>query len=273
MPNLPNREARLAELIRLGVMPAIAEEAVVWAEARGQTLPTDAELAADFAADFAAEANSAANFAADIERARMWWLWQPAVGSEWKRLLSARAVGAPKMAANQPRVPAGSPDGGQFVATPGSGGAPRLSHHAFERMRERGKYAGVKDALRQLAGKPTPEGDWFCPMARKGKLDGYLVGADGVVKTVLGPWYDPAKLRGLEVALAKMAETSRLDIRRSIQWQLDNLTPAMAVLVCGYAGLPAMPDAELRATWQDWTADGLERLLIARSEVEDAEPT
>jgi hypothetical protein len=36
--------------------------------------------------------------------------------------------------------------------------------------------------------------------------------------------------------------------------------------------LPAMPDAELRATWQDWTADGLERLLIARSEVEDAEP-
>jgi hypothetical protein len=86
MPNLPNREARLAELIRLGVLPTIAEEAVQWAEARGQRVPTPAEAASE----------PGPEFAADLERSRQWWLYQPSVGLKHKRLLSARTVGDAK---------------------------------------------------------------------------------------------------------------------------------------------------------------------------------
>ena len=270
MAALPNREARLATLIRLGVMPVAAEEAVQWAEARGQTLPTDAELAAD----------AGPEYAADIERARAWWLYASFVSMQWKRVLSARVVGAAGGKFNPNHEPAGSARGGQFTGKPGGAASvppPKLSYHAVQRMRERGKYAGVREALDRLTGTRTPAGDWYVTMSRKGQLDGYLVGTDGIVKTVLGPWYDRAKLGGLEVTLAKAdaGATSQPDIRRSIAWQLDHLTPDMATVFCRLAGLDPLTPTQLaenwRADWQDWTADGLEALLIARSEAEDAE--
>lgn len=149
---------------------------------------------------------------------------------------------------------------GRFSDAPGV----KLSYHAFQRMRERGKYAGVKDTLRWLTADATPDGDWYCEMRHKDKLAGYLVGTGDVVKTVLGPWYDASKLRGVLV-MAK-ALGSPLDVRRSIEWQLQNLTPEMAARFCEIAGIDAMPEP-----WSDWTLDALEALLIARSEVEDAE--
>lgn len=79
---LPSRQDRLATLIRLGVMPSIADEAVTWAEKRGQTVPTPAELAAEPEPDYAD----------DIAQARQWWLFQSDISPKWKRLLSARIV-------------------------------------------------------------------------------------------------------------------------------------------------------------------------------------
>lgn len=242
---LPPRAARLATLIRLGVMPSIAEEAITWADARGQTVPTPDELATMPEPDYAA----------DIAQARQWWLFQDSVPMTWKRLLAAQVVGGAKF---NPYHDAA----GRFSDAPGV----KLSYHAFQRMRERGKYAGVKDTLRWLTADATPDGDWYCEMRHKDKLAGYLVGTGDVVKTVLGPWYERGKLRGQEVAMAK-ALGAPLDVRRSIEWQLVNLTPAIAAQFCEIAGIAAMPEP-----WSDWTLDALEALLIARSEVEDAAP-
>lgn len=200
-----------------------------------------------------------------------------AVLSEYQR--AAAALGAlVEFNANQPRVPAGTKSGGQFMAGGGGGAASaaevKLSYHAFQRMRERNKYRGVRETLGKLTGTQTPSGPWYCQMSHKGRLDGWLVGDDGIVKTVLGAWYNRAKLGGLEVVLAEAkANTSRPSVRRSIQWQLDNLTPEIAAKVCDLGGVKALSAAALRAGWQDWTLDGLESLLLARSEVEDAEPT
>ncbi len=182
-----------------------------------------------------------------------------------------------------------SPTTGQF--TSGGGGIPamirpgagapvsntgaeiRLTQHAFQRMRERGKYASVNDALKKLTGMKTPPGDWFVSMSRGGKLAGYLVGTDGVIKTVLGPWYNRAKLNGEEVILTEALtdRTSQPSVRRSIQWQLDNLTPEMVTQFCQLAGWGALTVGAFREAWADWTPEGLECLLIARSEVEDRE--
>ncbi len=149
----------------------------------------------------------------------------------------------------------------------------RLTQHAFERMRERGKYASVQTTLSKLTGQRTPPGDWYCPMQQGGKLAGYLVGTDGVVKTVLGPWYNAAKLRGEVVTVTEaQADTSQPSVRRSIEWQLSHLSPALVAAFCEIAGQPAQSVRAFRETWADWTPEGLECLLIARSEVEDAEP-
>jgi hypothetical protein len=206
----------------------------------------------------------------------------PAQQAEWRRVTGIDVWDAVFAEANlfdpgQARVPAGLPTGGQFAPSGGSATStvtsPKLSYHAFQRMRERNKYSGVRETMKRLADRPTPAGDWWVAMTRKGQVDGYLVGTDGVVKTVLGAWGQP---RGMEVRLAEMAEISRLNVRKSIDWQLANLTPGMVAAFCRLAGIDPLTPAQFHTNWledwQDWTADGLEALLIARSEAEDVAP-
>lgn len=96
---------------------------------------------------------------------------------------------------------------GGSTASPGGSGLPqkvRLSRHAFQRMAERRKFQSVKSALQTLESKETPPGDWHMTLKRGGKVDGYLAGTDGIVKTVLGAWYKAEKLSGPD--MAEMAE-------------------------------------------------------------------
>jgi len=80
------------------------------------------------------------------------------------------------------------PGGSQARGGTGLSKEVRLSRHAFERMGERKKYASVKAGLKSLKDKEVPDGDWHMGVKRGGKLDAVLIGTDGVVKTVLGPW-------------------------------------------------------------------------------------
>jgi len=80
------------------------------------------------------------------------------------------------------------PGGSQARGGAGLSKEVRLSRHAFERMGERKKYASVKQGLKSLKDKEVPDGDWHMGVKRGGKLDAVLIGTDGVVKTILGPW-------------------------------------------------------------------------------------
>ena len=82
MPNLPNREARIAQLVRRGILPTLAESIVNECERAGQRLLTTAEAEAQ--ADVTA---------ADVEQARLWWRFTPDVPTDWRRILEARVVG------------------------------------------------------------------------------------------------------------------------------------------------------------------------------------
>ena len=161
-------------------------------------------------------------------------------------------------------------------SAPGGGAATpqvRLTRHAFERTAERHKFGPVKRAMRALEGKATPQGQWYAEMRRGDALDGYLVGEDGVVKTVLGGWYNRANLRGEQVLLeAVMTEAaSQLSVIKSIKYHLALLTPNEAWLFCDEAGIERMTPAELGEWWRDWTWDGLLQLMWARGEVKTAE--
>jgi len=59
---------------------------------------------------------------------------------------------------------------------------------------------------------------------------------------------------------------SQVNIQRSIRWQLDNLTPQIVTRFCEAAGLEPMTPTELAEWWDDWSWEGLECLLLARSE-------
>lgn len=100
---LPSRQDRLATLIRLGVMPSIAEEAIAWAERRGQTVPTPEELAAEPEPDYAD----------DIAQARQWWLFADFVPFAFKRLLAAQPVESAKFNPNHDEL-------GRFAEGPGA---------------------------------------------------------------------------------------------------------------------------------------------------------
>jgi len=80
------------------------------------------------------------------------------------------------------------PGGSQARGGTGLSKEVRLSRHAFQRMGERKKYSSVKAGLKSLKDKEVPDGDWHMGVKRGGKLDAVLIGTDGVVKTVLGPW-------------------------------------------------------------------------------------
>ena len=66
-----------SELVRLGMMPAIAERVV--ANSKTDKLPTEAEMDED--AKITSE---------DIALAAQWWLYTPAVPRKFKRLLHAK---------------------------------------------------------------------------------------------------------------------------------------------------------------------------------------
>ena len=65
------------QLVRIGVMPAIAERIV--ADSKSDKLPTDKEIAED-----------ATVTDEDIELAKAWWLYTPTVPRKFKRLLNAK---------------------------------------------------------------------------------------------------------------------------------------------------------------------------------------
>lgn len=65
-------------LVRIGVMPSVAERIVADAAKADQALPTDADLDED-----------AKVTDADIELATQWWLYTPTVPRKYKRLLHA----------------------------------------------------------------------------------------------------------------------------------------------------------------------------------------
>ena len=98
------------------------------------------------------------------------------------------------------------PQTGQFTTAGGGGSAApvhvqnvQLSRHAFQRMKERRKFQSVHAALQQLRQVSVPNGEWHMAVRRGNKVDCYLAGNDGVVKTVLGGWYNSAKLGGVAV--------------------------------------------------------------------------
>lgn len=62
-----------------------------------------------------------------------------------------------------------------------------------------------------------------------------------------------------------------VDIRRSIRWQLDNLTAEQAAEYSRIVGEEPMTAAELADWWEDWTWDGLAQLLWVRQETEAEE--
>lgn len=65
-------------MIAAGMMPQDAEDALRDAAARNQELPTDADIAED------AEVTES-----DLERLRLWFLWNPLVPTAFKRILTA----------------------------------------------------------------------------------------------------------------------------------------------------------------------------------------
>lgn len=155
----------------------------------------------------------------------------------------------------------------------------RLSRHAQQRTRERRKYQSVKKTMASLQGKTMPEKDWFVSMSRKGKVDGFLVGIDGIVKTVLGSWGKP---RGQQIVLeAESMQRDRaliegvadtISLTRSIKWQFDNMTRAIATKYCEISGIDNMTPTKLALWFEDYDWPGLEGLLMARSEVLDRAP-
>lgn len=62
-----------------------------------------------------------------------------------------------------------------------------------------------------------------------------------------------------------------VDIRRSIQYQLDELTDDQAAEYCQIIDEEPMTARELAAWWEDWSWDGLAQLLYVRQEREEDE--
>jgi hypothetical protein len=97
---------------------------------------------------------------------------------------------------------------GKFTTKGGVGGGSaahahvqnvQLSRHAFKQMWERKKGRYVQVALQQLQTINVPRTEWHMTVQEAGKVRCYLAGVDGIVKTVLGPWYNPTKLTGVAV--------------------------------------------------------------------------
>ena len=137
-----------------------------------------------------------------------------AVWDEIANIRAALRLAVLQVLAETPRGGAGSGNFGHpgrpgqvGGSAPGGGGGVvsshvqnvQLSRHAFLRMKERKKFQSVHQALQQLRQVAVPDNDWHMAVKRGAKVDCYLAGNDGVVKTVLGGWYNPAKLTGVAV--------------------------------------------------------------------------
>ena len=145
-----------------------------------------------------------------------------------------------------------------------SPGKVSLSHHAVQRMKERKKFSSVRAALKKLDGAILPEGEWYCELWRNAQLDGYLVGIGGTVKTVLGSWYNPANLKGMEISAKAMGV--KLDLQSSIQAALDNLTQEMldAFFIDSKVDLQ-----EFKDSWDVYTLSGLTTLLLIQDQTNE----
>ncbi len=203
---MSNRDERAIQaMILAGVLPSAAEAAVKTAAQQMQGLPTAQEMDED-AANPEAEASAA------------WWLMNRAVPTEYKRLLHARTEGPEPAEFGGPGSGNYEHEGipGQVGGSKGGPSLPqkvRLSRHAFQRMGERHLYGAVKKVLKKLEGKQTPEDDWYMTMRDDAEqVHGYLVGMDGVVKTVLGSWYNPSKLRGPDMATLSLWPVGLIDL-------------------------------------------------------------
>ena len=262
-------------MMALGVTFSDAAQATKWILANA---PEDANL--DTWLPTPAQLDAAAAITdADIADARAEWLIRPDNAGRWQFILDAVAeqevteVGVAGQSGNFRHAGVKGQLGG---SAPGGGGLSaqvRLSQHAFQRTAERHQWGNVKRALRAMEGKPTPEGEWFAKMGAGEPPKGYLVGEDGVVKTVLGGWYNPAKLRGEEVPLAEAGGTSQLSVTKSIRWHLARITQAQVDAYTELVGLERMTPAEFSEWWDDWTWDGLFQIMWARGEMQNEEPS
>ena len=81
MPNLPSREAQIAQLVLRGIMPSVAERIAAEAEADGERVTPPNEAA------WRGEVTEA-----DKEQARLWWYYTPDVPQRLRRILDARVL-------------------------------------------------------------------------------------------------------------------------------------------------------------------------------------
>lgn len=75
---MTQEEAAYRLAIRIGILPADVEDALLDAHQAGQRLPDDVEVAEDSEVS-----------AGDQERARQWWIYADFVPLRYKRLLTA----------------------------------------------------------------------------------------------------------------------------------------------------------------------------------------
>lgn len=162
------------------------------------------------------------------------------------------------------RAEKGGPGSGSFnhagILGHQGGSAPgkvSLSQHAVQRMKERKKFKSVRAALKKLDGAILPEREWYCEIYMGDKLDGYLVGAGGTVKTVLGTWYNPANLKGMAISVKAMGV--KLDLQSSVQAALDNLTQEM---LDAFFTDSKVTLQEFKDSWDVYTLSGLATLLL-----------
>jgi len=165
--------------------------------------------------------------------------------------------------------------GGSLPGSSGLSKSVRLSRHAYERMQERRKYQSVQATLDRLQEADVPDDDWYVEMRRQGKVDGYMVGVDGVVKTVLGSWYNPQKLSADKTQVyveAARRGPQRPQLEKSLRWHLDNMTDEIAAKHSEIVGIePTLRAKEFVEQFEDRTWKGLIGMIVARSEVELAE--
>lgn len=157
--------------------------------------------------------------------------------------------------------------GGRLGSKGGSSTGIRMSYHAVQRMNERRKYQSTRDALERLSSMVVPDSDWYARLTFKGETDGYMVGTDGIVKTILGSWANIGKLASTGVLVGEVAEVGpngRLSSERSIAYQLSQFTQADVDRWCELVGIDTLTIQDFRQKFIGRSWDDLASLLYAR---------